>query len=214
MPFRARCMFCKHGVRVPDNAVGASVKCPKCASFFTIVPVEDDEPTSSRPTPQATDFTASAPMATAVATMPATPALPDPLPATDRPSPWLDPLGILALLLGGAALLGVSVYALGVVVRPAAALGLLVGLAGVAVALLADRPRPFIAIAGTLLNAVVLWLALFVPRWLGPTYHAYREAVVDDPTVIRVVALPDQPPRGEAVGPEGVAADKAALQQG
>lgn len=73
MPFRARCMFCKHGVRVPDNAVGASVKCPKCASFFTIVPVEDDEPTSSRPTPQATDFTASAPMATAVATMPSSP---------------------------------------------------------------------------------------------------------------------------------------------
>jgi hypothetical protein len=41
MAFRAQCVFCGHHVRAPDQAVGASVCCPKCSSFFTLAPMAE-----------------------------------------------------------------------------------------------------------------------------------------------------------------------------
>src|SRR5438105_1226243 len=50
MPFVAECILCKHRVRVPDHALGASGRCPRCASYFTLAPADDiREPGSEEP---------------------------------------------------------------------------------------------------------------------------------------------------------------------
>jgi hypothetical protein len=41
MPFVVQCPYCKMRARVPDRAVGASGKCARCASSFTLVPADD-----------------------------------------------------------------------------------------------------------------------------------------------------------------------------
>lgn len=47
MPFVARCPYCRFGVKVPDRAMAASVKCPSCQSWYTATP--DSDPTLGRP---------------------------------------------------------------------------------------------------------------------------------------------------------------------
>ncbi len=42
--FLARCPFCLARVRVPARALGASLPCPQCSSFFTAVPDDADSP--------------------------------------------------------------------------------------------------------------------------------------------------------------------------
>jgi len=44
--FLARCPFCLVRVRIPTRALGMSLPCPKCSSFFTAVP--EDESTGER----------------------------------------------------------------------------------------------------------------------------------------------------------------------
>jgi serine/threonine protein kinase len=39
--FLARCPFCVTRIRLPARALGASLPCPQCGSFFTAVPEED-----------------------------------------------------------------------------------------------------------------------------------------------------------------------------
>lgn len=46
--FPARCPYCPARVWVPAKAIGASIRCAQCASYFTAVPEEDSTPT---PTP-------------------------------------------------------------------------------------------------------------------------------------------------------------------
>jgi DNA-directed RNA polymerase subunit RPC12/RpoP len=41
MPFVVQCPYCKMRARVPDRALGASGKCARCASSFTLVPADD-----------------------------------------------------------------------------------------------------------------------------------------------------------------------------
>ena len=36
--FLAKCPFCTAGIRVPERAIGASILCVQCNSFFTVVP--------------------------------------------------------------------------------------------------------------------------------------------------------------------------------
>jgi hypothetical protein len=68
--------------------------------------------------------------------------------------------------------------------------------------------------AGTVAGAVVLVLALLFPARLGPAYESYRVKDPVDPTAIRAVPLPGQPPSGDLGGPDWVDASRAALQQG
>jgi hypothetical protein len=41
MAFQAECVFCGYQVQVPDRALGASGRCPKCSSFFTLAPLSE-----------------------------------------------------------------------------------------------------------------------------------------------------------------------------
>ncbi len=39
--FPAQCPFCSARIRVPDKALGASIPCPHCGSYFTVVPLDE-----------------------------------------------------------------------------------------------------------------------------------------------------------------------------
>lgn len=42
MPFEAACPFCPTRInRVPDEALGASLRCPQCGNYFTLAPADD-----------------------------------------------------------------------------------------------------------------------------------------------------------------------------
>src|SRR5215471_18477725 len=47
MPFLAACSFCPNKLKVPDQAVGACLRCPKCGNYFTVAPAEAAEPVAN-----------------------------------------------------------------------------------------------------------------------------------------------------------------------
>lgn len=218
MPFVARCVFCSHEVKVPDHALGGSGRCPKCANYFTLTPA------SFLPGARTA---AAAPKRGPTPVQPEDAALPEP-PQPAQPTVhiesvaalprtrlrWLDPVGVAALLLGAAALLCAGVVELCRGVIPLAAVGLVVGLASVALALTVGKVRLLTPLAGTLVSGGVLVTALLFPQVLGPTWFGYREQVSVDVTAARVVPLPGKPAGAELEGPDGIDASLAAWQQG
>ncbi len=38
MPFVTACSFCPNRIKVPDQSLGASLRCPKCGNYFTVAP--------------------------------------------------------------------------------------------------------------------------------------------------------------------------------
>src|SRR5262245_43269910 len=44
MPFLAACPFCQRKVQAPDAALGQSIACKKCHSYFTLAPADDLPP--------------------------------------------------------------------------------------------------------------------------------------------------------------------------
>lgn len=40
MPFVTACSFCPNKLKVPDQSLGASLRCPKCGNYFTVAPAE------------------------------------------------------------------------------------------------------------------------------------------------------------------------------
>jgi hypothetical protein len=135
--------------------------------------------------------------------------------AEERPArfPWLDPLGVVALLLGGSALLCAALTALGGWVVPLALVGLLTGGAAVVRARASDRARLLFTAAGAATGGAVLGAALLCPGLLGPSYRAFREQTTDDPAAIHVVPLPGSPASVAAESPDWVDASRAALRQ-
>jgi hypothetical protein len=123
----------------------------------------------------------------------------------------INPAGVTALLLGGAALLCAFVPSLCAFVIPAGALGLLTALPGLALSRVPGGPRPLSAAAGAVVGGTVLCAALVYPGLLGPTYRASRNRPA--PTGVRVIPLPGQ--EGEVPrDPEWVDASRVALQLG
>jgi hypothetical protein len=126
----------------------------------------------------------------------------------------IDPLGLGALLLGGAALLCASESRLSGLVVPSSLLGLIAGLAGVLLARASGRSRLLFPVAGAAVGGGVLFTALTHPALLGPAYQASRARDPVDPTALRVIPLPGQGTAGDLGGPDWVDASRASLQQG
>jgi len=227
-------MFCNHEVQVPDQALGASARCPKCSSFFTLVP-EDKRTTPDflrlpgrprRAAPKASPpplAAAPPPVAgpAAAETGKSTPANQigeaDLILVSDTPAAkprWIDPFGLGALLAGGAALLCAGVPDLCDFVVPLSSAGLLLGLLGLLLVLAHGKFRLLFPALGTVVAGAILVPALLFPNLLGPVYHASREKDTLDPTAIRVIPLKAGDKRNLPDDPDWVDATRAALQQG
>ena len=221
MPFVAECVFCRQKVRVPDGAHGSSVECPRCASYFTLVPADQ----SARAVKRHVEMPVVAPPAAVTTT--ADPESPQPAPVAHRVAivsadesagattgkRGVDPTGLAALLLGGAALLMASSSYTGAFVIPAAALAALTGLAGLFVGLTSPKPRWVLSAAGSAVAAGVLLVAWVSPGMLGPAYDRSRQPVQGPLPVARAVPLPGQSAAAPADG-DWADATRFALQVG
>jgi hypothetical protein len=235
--FVAQCVFCNHKVQVPDDALGASGRCPKCANPFTLAPASDLPPVKLPAFVRAAATRPAAPL-------PAAPPLPEALlPAGRAVSPaaragaergeglpgpaaleivkgpagpppprrWVDPVGAVSLFLGGVALLSASVPPLCPFVPPVSALALLGALAGLARALVGGRFRLLVPAVAAVVAAGVLVAALRSPDLLGPTYALSRPHETPRPDAIQALPLAGGDTDANADWPD---AGKTALVQG
>jgi hypothetical protein len=234
MPFLTECMFCHHQTQVPDHALGASGRCPKCANYFTVVPVPNlpraARPGSVRlsaaPSGGASVQTLPAPSPSPVSVEPAATAVPLPVPVPavfaspcEAEIPlegrkWIEPVGVVALLLGAAALICAAVSWLCVWVIPASVLAVFAGLMGMMLAKTFGRHRLLTPVAGSGLGVLILLTALVLPGLLGPAYRSYRERDTYDPGAIRAVPLARRLADDTLPSPDWIDADRFALQQG
>lgn len=240
MPFLARCPYCRHGAQAPDRALGASVKCPGCASWYTAT--AEDPSREPRPAPApAPAPSAPAPVrdtqpaesgggtATATAPEPAPLLVPAPAPLAAEPTQGYAPdpgaapdlvavlVGGSACLLAAAALATASFPSTVALARPLAFVGALVGACGAVAALLAERPAKYalpLSLGGGAVAGLTLLAAWFVPGLLGPGYEASRARSDYDPEAVRAIPL-RVGAAGELPDPTGfVDASKFALQKG
>jgi hypothetical protein len=138
-------------------------------------------------------------------------ASPDAPPATPR---WLDPVGAVALFLGGAALLCASAHPLGRFVVPLSLVSLLAGLVGLVLASTSGKTRLLLPGAGTAVGGIVLFIALLFPALLGPIYRASRDRNPIDPAAIRPVPLPGRTPASVPDDAGWADASRVVLHQG
>jgi hypothetical protein len=234
MAFITQCPFCRHQAKVPDRALGASGHCRECANIFTIAPLDDHRfpdadlaPVPTRPTADdGADAVPGSAMATAIAKAVMSvdsgrsAAAGEPVAGmgavtASSSGGWPraeSVVGAAALLLGAAALFCASVPGFCVLVRPLSALGLVNGLAAVALAQFSVRPHRLLPVAGSFVAAGVLSVALLFPALLGPAYSLSRQKVGPVSLAFRAIPL-----AGTAVAPDaadGVDARQFALQQG
>jgi hypothetical protein len=221
MPFVAECAYCLHRVKVPDRALGSSVKCPKCASHYTLTPSTPPLPGRQEPRPPAplappSDTSPAAAVATAEAPasapQDARPAAPATTPPPEPGRPWIDPAGVVAVLLTTAALGSAAVFALAWLVIPLAAMALVAGLVGVGRAVAREKAL-WPAGVGAAVGGLVLVAAALFPVLLGPTYQSYRAKSAPDKNAVRVIPYAGREQHPDDT-PEGVDAVRAALRQG
>ncbi len=229
MPFVVQCPFCGLRARVPDRALAASGRCPRCESNYTLVPADDQHvPASVAPAAEVDNVEATveqpSQMAAAIAVAAILTDVPgaaagasgaevaDTCPTTA--GTWGPGLAAAAALwCGAAALCCASFTGLCGLVRPLAMAGLASG--GVALALVwRERWNRRYLLPGT---ATAVCAALVVggfgfPTLLGPTYHRYRDAGAAAPRVLRAIPLGGAPMLAQV--PDWVDARRYALQCG
>jgi hypothetical protein len=137
-----------------------------------------------------------------------------PQPTIERATrPWMEPIGVSALLLAGLGLVCALSYSLSFLVIWLSAVSLLLGLLSL-VRLFASKPcRAVVPVAGAVAGGVVLLTAVLLPSMLGPSYLAYRTRKMEDLTTIRAVPLAAAS-SSAPTDPNWVDASRAALQQG
>jgi hypothetical protein len=218
-------------VNTPDAAVGASVRCPQCGSYFTAVPPEevglpcgsfiggDSGGRKSRST-RALRADECSGVAIGYTTLtsptslhvPSSPALEDCGPLLPIKTSATDAVGLSALLLSWAAIFCASFPQVCSWVLPLSGIGLLAGLAGLLRNLVLNTKQWVLAASGSALAALVFLMALLWPGLFGPAYQLSRQKDSRDANAIRVVPLAGSPFKGQDA--DGVDAAQAALQQG
>jgi hypothetical protein len=222
VPFLTRCPYCPQRVRVPDRALAASLKCPRCQSWYTVVPDEAPEPAA--PPPDDSDVhtpiggsavaVAPSPVETVRAedrqpqpqSLPLTTPLSIPIsaPTESEGEGWRPhPLGVVACLAAAAALLTAALPSALFLTRPLGGAGLVLGGLAVFLALGGPPIRQLFPVAGVVLSGLVLAVSLFSPGLLGPQYEASRMKSDYDPEAVQVIPLH----LGPVAGAEGLQAD-------
>jgi hypothetical protein len=201
MSFFARCSYCNHRIEATAKAVGSSVRCPKCQNFFTVLPVADKPTREERlaaASGHAAAEAASAALATAtkvaerpkVETSAAVPEFvaPEPIrPFLRRPGSLI---GMLAITAAGAGLACASIPGLPIATVPLSIASIGVGLAGL-LTLLGNSPKRtawILPVVGAAAGAVLLFVALQLPAFLGPTYERWKQGGLD-PSAMRFIPL-------------------------
>lgn len=220
MAFKARCPYCRHVALASQEAIGASARCPKCGDFFTLAPEEDDAvlPSQwsgrrSRPVESSADEVEqpdSEETNDEVATETALADEPDDA-AKDRRS-FLQPAGVVALFLGGVALLSASFPRWNWLTAPLSLSGLALGIVAVGWVRTHRTPGLEVSVAGTFVSLAVLAVALLFPSLLGPAYFKPPAPAMTGLEVIPLQLIPGQRPALDEKG--FVDSSQAALQQG
>lgn len=232
MPFITRCPYCTKAVRMPDRALGASMKCPACQAWYTAAPDLDAPPPRRARSRAELDATPLAPDEPT----PLAPPEDSPIAVMDEPAARRSPAGsapsvvlpdsapplegkllnvggILACLAACAAAVAASFHDTAFLTRPVAGAALVVGV-GALLMTLGSRAIAFVLPGlGTAVAAVVLLLAFVSPGTLSPQYEASRQSPAHNPEAVEFVALSLD--SGQQLAIDGWAdASKAAVQQG
>jgi len=205
VPFIAVCPYCKAGrVRAPESALGLTAPCPTCHTSFTLVDSGETleqaqarsgplrRPALTPATPAPVRQTRPAPVPGILVSADDSPTtvaeatdwdepvvLPQPpAPATWVPADTSEPVRaptLVALILGGLALIASQVPYGRVATVVAASLGLLLALACWAAA-----RRRLLPASAAGLNAVILAVVALLPGWLG--LGPWRSTAIPDDT--------------------------------
>ncbi|MSQ94088.1 MAG: hypothetical protein EXR98_05975 [Gemmataceae bacterium] len=136
MAFVVQCPFCKFRATAPDRALGAAERCPKCASAFTVAPLDDSRLPESGPAEPGAEANAEpvesaaieAAIREAAAAVKPPPAIEPPADALRSPTSKRSNLsrlgGALAIFLSGLALAAGTVALLHPLVRVLIAMAL------------------------------------------------------------------------------------------
>jgi hypothetical protein len=197
MPFVAQCLFCRVMLQgVPDHCLGSSIECPRCHNSFTLAPMANPPPATARqpkavspepavvvakPSPHVTAAVpAPAQPAPAVqvlggaapaAAAPPAPPLPAGRPVVTGGASLAAPdgtnyPGLASFLLGSFAFLAAAVLHVGWVTFALGLVGLLLGVVGCLLSSGGPR-RLVLPIAGTAVSLPAVFVAAFLPHWLG-----------------------------------------------
>jgi hypothetical protein len=132
--------------------------------------------------------------------------------------PQFDPVGVVSLLFAAGALLCASfawwLYALSWLVMPLVGAGAVVGLACLVRGLRAVKPRYVLSGLGAGVCVGILFVALFFPSLLGPTYGVWRQASAPEPSRPTPVPLAHLPPGAVPDDPEWPDAGKFSIKFG
>jgi hypothetical protein len=223
MSFVVQCPYCKGRARVPDYAKEGSGKCSRCASFFTLTPVEDHDETAAKgatvtaeplslPAPTSTEDQAAAQAPSDAFDDTASEILELPTaPKTWRPQDAL--LAATALLISGGGLICASMPSFCGLVKPLAGMGLGVGMTAGILALQTKQPRlrMLFPCASSSVAIALLMIAWLVPGLLGPNYLRFCQSAPAIPTSLRAVPRAEVPALKDPPG--GVNAKEYVLQR-
>jgi hypothetical protein len=213
MPFLAECLFCKGKVRVPDHALGQSLTCPRCASAFTLVPMENPPEISEAKLIRLPATAGTLPTFTATPDANDAPGLEEPQ-EKDDPRPPIQPAvfaGALAFFLASAAAVCLSFPSLRAVTL---CLSSLAAVGGLVAWRTAPGSRAWIPAAGTTLSLPVLLVATFWPYMLStsvpPPRHTGDLGPLDKRPIVAVAIEGEK----EEPAPPWIDAAKFCAQQG
>jgi hypothetical protein len=204
---------------MPDHVLGSSFQCPTCGNFFTLAPADSAVVaapllTAAKLQIQNVPSVAVAPPVAMASRPPVVLVSAEPQPRQRAKPKGVDPIGLSALVLVGAAVFCATPPRTCVLVAPLAVLAVLVGAAGAVLALVLGGRRLVFSTVSVVLGCALFLVALASPSWLGPAYQTYRERDVVDPNVMRAMPLHGQSSQKNLGGPDWVDASRAALQQG
>lgn len=211
MSFVARCPFCSVKFRLPETALAGMMECMRCHSFFTVVPEEN---ASSRKLSQAYLAPSlkkarlwepgSAPAAASGdshATLRDWSKTSETFPQ-DRPASklWLNPWGVVGLLLGGMGLLAASFPWVRNLTIPLSALGCLLGGMGIFTSELKTWKMLLIPAIAALFGFGLLLVALCWPTLLGDNYARVDQEILTDSSTPKLIGRDGKPqiPAGSA----------------
>lgn len=228
MPFITACPFCPNKLKVPDQSLGASLRCPKCGNYFTVAPSELAARNPVRPpsagghaAAPASPPAAASPLAAFPVPAPTTPAAPasffpePPVSSSSSLPAWINGWGAIAFFLASLGLLFAAFTFPRLVTISLAALAFLVSLAGVLPSIPEWKTKDGVwLLLGGGASALLLLLSLLRPGWLNSRWGMDFAVPEPDKNKQVLVSRDGKTIVRDLSGGEWVDADTNAIRQG